>query len=353
MAQNVPLGQVRRSLITGGFPSQLTLDALQEPPMQQQKGAPYAPPNAGSGGIPNIGTDVPVTSVFLAIFIVGAITHMTIFQLNKKKGHKFILSGLMFGFCMARITTCVMRIAWATRPNNIRLAIAAMIFVSAGVVLLFIINLIFAQRMIRALHPPIGWHKVLGLTFKVLYALHVITLVMVIVGVVQSFHTLSRRIRRIDRGLQLYGSTFFAISAFLPIPLVIAALVKRRKAPIDKFGSGRFRTKTYILLTSAALLTLGAGFRVGTGYHTPRARNNPAWYHSKACFYIFNLLVEAMVIYLYAFIRVDQRFHVPDGASAPGHYSRGKLAAVEARGSEDTVANGAPHGQHDVEKLPV
>lgn len=44
--------------------------------------------------------DIPITSVFLAFYIVGAICHMSIFKKNMARGHKFIMSALMFGkFC--------------------------------------------------------------------------------------------------------------------------------------------------------------------------------------------------------------------------------------------------------------
>lgn len=41
--------------------------------------------------------DIPITAVFLVLYMCGAATHMTIFQLNKRKGHKFLMSGLLFG----------------------------------------------------------------------------------------------------------------------------------------------------------------------------------------------------------------------------------------------------------------
>lgn len=41
--------------------------------------------------------DIPISAVFLVLYIGGAVTHMTIFQLNKRKGHKFLMSGLLFG----------------------------------------------------------------------------------------------------------------------------------------------------------------------------------------------------------------------------------------------------------------
>jgi hypothetical protein len=63
----------------------------------QPPGPPYPPTNWSLGGTPEASVDVPVTSVFLALFILGAISHMTIFQLNRRRGHKFLISGLLFG----------------------------------------------------------------------------------------------------------------------------------------------------------------------------------------------------------------------------------------------------------------
>lgn len=285
--------------------------------------------------------DIPITAVFMFFFICCAATHMTIFQLNRRRGHKFIMSGLMFGFCMARITTCIMRIVWATRPTNLRIGIAAQIFVAAGVVLLFIINLIFAQRIVRSAHPHFGWHRAFSLAFKAVYAVVGISLVMLITCTVQSFYTLNANTRRIDRDVQIYGGVFYAFVAFLPVPLVLGGLVIPRETRLDKFGSGRFRTKISILLLSAVLLCLGASFRVGTNLKTPRPRDDPAWYHSKACFYIFNFTVELLVIVLYAALRVDRRFHVPNGSRAPGDYSSG------AR-KQDEVEKDSSSGIHRV-----
>lgn len=293
-----------------------------------QHHAPYPPVYASLGLTPTVGLDVPITAVFLFLFILGAIAHMTILQLNQRQGHKFIMSGMMFGFCMARIVTCTMRIVWATRPTKVPIALAAQIFVAAGVVLLFVINLIFAQRIIRASHPNGGWHPFFSKFFTSLYVLIVITLFMIITVVVQSFYTLNKNTLRIDHDIQLYGQTLYAVLAFLPIPLVLGGLVIPRKTRVEKFGSGHFRSKIYILFLSTALLTLGAAFRVGVNYKTPRRRDDPAWYHSKACFYIFNFTVELMVIILYFVVRVDTRFFVPNGSRRAGDYSGRNLAGT-------------------------
>lgn len=294
--------------------------------------------------MPTVGTDVPIATVFLVLFIIGAVTHMTFLQLNRRRHHKFILSGLLFGFCMARIVSNAMRIAWAAHPTNVRLAIAAMVFVSAGVVLLFVVNIIFAQRILRAADPSLGWHKALGSFFRAVYALMVVTLIMIITVTVQSFYTLNPNTKRIDRNIQLYGGTYFAVVAFIPIPMVIFSFIVSRRKPVEHFGVGSFHGKMLIVLAAAVLLTLGATFRVGTSYLPPRPWDHPGGYHSKACFYIFNFVLEILVVYLYAIVRVDLRFHVPNGASGPGDYSgpnkvKGGATHVE---SEEKLAHEIP-----------
>lgn len=271
--------------------------------------------------MPTVGVDVPISAVLLALFIGSAVGHMTIFQINKKRGHKFIMSALMFGFSMARVVTMVMRIVWATRPTNVRVAIAAQVFTSAGILLLFIINLVFAQRILRAAHPHFGWHKAASVAFKILYVLMIIILIMVITTTVQSFYTLNSNTRRIDRDVQLAAASFLTFICFLPLPLVILTVIVQRKTRLEKFGIGRWRTKVRILLASTALLTLGAAFRCGTAFETPRPRDNPAWYNAKWCYYFFNFVIEVIVIYLYILVRVDRRFHVPNGSKRAGDYS--------------------------------
>ena len=286
---------------------------------------PYPSMKAALGGLPTVGVDVPICSVFLLLFLLGAISHLTIYMMNKRRGHRFIISGMMFGFCMARIVTQVMRIVWACYPRNVSIAIAANVFVAAGVVLLFIINVLFAQRIIRAGHPRSGWHPIFHWAFIAIYILIVLSLIMLITSVIQSSFTLNDNTKRIDRDILLYGQTFYTVIAFLPIPLVVGALLVPRKQRLEKFGSGRWRHKIYILLASSTLLCLGAAFRTGANYAGgERPRDKPAGYQSKACFYIFNFVVEIIVIIGYVVLRVDTRFWVPNGSHAPGDYSRGK-----------------------------
>ena len=303
---------------------------------------PYPPTTASLGGLPTVGVDVPLCGVFLALYIIAAVSNMTILQLNLRRGHKFVMSGMLFGFSMSRVVTMVLRIVWATRPTNLKLGIASSIFVYAGVLLLFVINLIFAQRIIRAWHPNTGWHRLFHHAFTALYSLIVLTLSMLVVSVIQSFYTLNSNTRRIDRDILLFGQTFYAIVSFLPIPMVVIGLLVPRKTRTEKFGKGRFRWKVVILLTASFLLCLGACFRVGVNYAGgTRPIKDPAGYQSKACFYIFNFVIEISVILLYVVVRIDKRFWVPDHSKKPGDYARGhaldtdKFENANGKGSDD------------------
>lgn len=83
------------------------------------------------GNPPNKNVDLPVTIVFLLLFLLGAFTHISIYRANAKRGHKFLLSDLMFDFCMIRSVTCIFRIAWVF--SQLRgIVLAAQIFFNGG-----------------------------------------------------------------------------------------------------------------------------------------------------------------------------------------------------------------------------
>lgn len=305
-------------------------------------GGPYAPRVALLGGRPTVHVDVAVCAVFLALFLAFGISHMVIFRRNLSRGHKFIPSAVTFGFCMSRVVANIIRIAWACRPNNVRIAIAAQIFVAAGILLLFILNLLYSQRMLRAALPRLGWSRVVSYAFKVLYVLVVLTIIMVITCVIQSMYTLNANTLRIDRDIQLYGVTYFAIVSFLPIPITLLVLFFSRGKVIEHPGSGSWSTKGFIVLSAAVLLCLGASFRAGTSWMPPHPATSPPWYDHKACFYIFNFGIDISVVALFLFARVDRRFWVPNGSSAVRHYH----GAVDGYKKEPS---GQDAREHDVE----
>jgi hypothetical protein len=234
---------------------------------------------------------------------------------------------------MSRIVTCILRIASICLPTDTQLAIAASIFVAAGVLIAFIVNLIWAQRILRATQPKLGWHPVTRAVFKVIYVLIGLTLIVTITSVVQNFYTLRPRTKFIDRALQLYGQTFLAVISSLPTFIVGLALALPRNSPLEKFGAGKHSVKIAILLTGTLLVTMGAWYRCATSWQplVPRSQPLPG-YFAKPCFYIFNFGVEILLLYLYAIMRMDLRFHVPNGAKGPGDYA----VAAEVELDEET-----------------
>jgi hypothetical protein len=236
-----------------------------------------------------------------------------------------------------RVLTSILRIASVLVPRNLRLAIAAQIFVTAGVFILFVINIIFAIRLVRATHQSFGWHPAIDIAFKILSISIDLTLITVITATVQSSFTLDSHIRFIDHSLQLYGSTLMAIVATLPLPIIALTLLIPYSR-IDEFGTGRLRTKVIILLISATLLSVGAWYRFGISLQAPVPRTQPLpGYLGKGPFYILNFLIEFQTVIMYAIFRVDQLWHIPNGAKGPGSYSHLPLApTLEIRDSRPT-----------------
>ncbi|KAJ6110953.1 hypothetical protein N7486_003188 [Penicillium sp. IBT 16267x] len=273
------------------------------------------------GGLPTTLPDVPVCAVFLVLYICFAATNMTIFQLNRRKGHKFILSGLMFGFCMSRLVTLVLRIVWSQRPTNVRLALAAQIFVNAGVLILYIINLILAQRILRAKQPHIGWHPILRNGFKVIYSLIGGALIMVITAVVLMAYTLNPSVQQKCRDVELAALTYLLVFNCLPALHVAAAVLLPKSQNEEIFGQGSSRSQVLIVTVSAIFCMMIAGFKSGVTWSPVRPVTNPAWYDSKACFYVFNFTFEIITLSILTFSRIDKRFWIPNGSTKPGDYT--------------------------------
>ncbi|KAI1275248.1 hypothetical protein F5Y07DRAFT_179173 [Xylaria sp. FL0933] len=296
------------------------------------------------GGMPSLQTDIPISAVLLTLFACSAAAHMTILQLNKRRHLKFLFSGMLFVLSILRTIALSMRIVWATRPRAADIAIAAGILTQTGSVLVFVINLFLAQRVVRGYHPRFGWHAATNSFFIFLVACVVASLVMAIAVTVQTVLTLDADIRRADRTVQLFAGTYMAVLSFLPIPIVLLAMAWPRKTHIERFGAGRWRTKVRILLFTTAVATLGTAFRIYTNY-APRPVTDPAWYHSRACYYCFNYVVDLVISATFLFSRFDRRFIVPNGAKGPGDYAKGVRDATIT-----TTGAGGAGGASSIEK---
>ncbi|KAI0437062.1 hypothetical protein F4803DRAFT_566348 [Xylaria telfairii] len=317
---------------------------MAQPQQPPPPGPPYASRTAGAGGLPEVMPDVPISAVLLVLYLGFAAINMTILQVNLRRQHKFIISGAMFGFSMSRIVTFGLRIAWALHPHNVRLAIAANVFVNAGVLVIYVVNLIFAQRILRAKQPSVGWHPAIGIALKVLYVGIGASLILVIFSVVQGSYTLDLDRLHQVRDIQLAASTYLLVFTTLPLWLLLAAhLLLPKSADEELFGHGRMHTKVIINVLATCTCILIAGFKTGTAWEAPRPITNPAWYQSKPAFYVFSFVLELLVLGLLTFSRVDKRFHIPNGSKQPGDYSRHVSEQSTIEKAEPSASDSSDH----------
>jgi hypothetical protein len=225
------------------------------------------------------------------------------------------------------------RIAWALDPTNSHLAVAAQVFNNAGVIFLYILNLLFAQRILRARQPGVGWNKGLSWGVRAVFAGIVAALVMGITGLIISVNTHDAGTLRRIRDIGLATSTYTVVVTILPFVFMGLAFFLPEARDAENFGTGSMKGKIRVLLVTGCLAVVIAGFKAGTTWERPRKAADPAWYDAKAAFYCFGFVLEVVVVAVFTAARIDRRFYVPDGCHGPGDYSR---LAVE--GSE----NGGP-----------
>lgn len=213
---------------------------------------------------------------------------------------------------MSRVIACVLRIASICLPRNPNLAISSTVFLNAGEVLIYLLNVALARHIVRTLYPRIGSHPLFTGTFWGLCTLIVLSVAMVLTAIVQSFFTLNLNTHRIDRDIQLYSLTCFAMVSFLPLPIGTLAFLPPVPAGEVEYGHGKLRKRGALLVTGAFFVCLGATYRCATTWMTPVLLDQPEpAYDSRGCFYVFYFAMDILVIALYAVTRVDQLFFIP------------------------------------------
>ncbi|KAL2260243.1 hypothetical protein VTK26DRAFT_5825 [Humicola hyalothermophila] len=293
---------------------------------------PYPPTNAGSGLTPSPIPDIPVVSVLIPLFFIAGVTHLITFFINQRahtpaRPRKFLFSLLLMGFSITRIAALSLRLAWARDRFNVDLAIAAGVLTNAGVLLVFVVNLILAARVLQGCLPSVGWSRRAWWALRGGIGTVVAVLVMVVVCNVHTLFTLDPVTRRREREVLLFAGVYMAVLAALPAVgmTVLFAVMGRgggkRWEGVDMFGTGKMTTKMLMLTGTSLLLTIGAGFRCGVNF-AARPTDNPGWWHGKGPFYAFNFAIELIVTYTYIILRFDRRFCVPDGCSGPGDFTR-------------------------------
>ena len=223
---------------------------------------------------------------------------------------------------MARIATMVLRLALATRPTNVSLAIAAGIFVNVGILVLYVVNLLLALRIFRATHPHLGWNPTFRKATKASYYSVAVALILVIAFTVLTFYTLDQTKRTAALWIQRVSILYLLLFNIAYLVFFLLSVMIPPAQDGENFGKyGSMRSKLNILSLAGFATLIIAGFRTGTIWSPPQLASNPPWWDGKVAFYLILFGLEVFVLYFLTFTRIDQRFWVPNGSSKRGNYS--------------------------------
>lgn len=183
------------------------------------------------------------------------------------------------------------------------------------------VNIFFAQRILRSIHPNFGWHPAFRVfTLFFLFSIPAVVLLnSTSIGV--SFFKIEDQ-DRVTTALNLLkaGISWIMLLAVLPVVMVLLASTIPGPRP-ERFGQGDTHQKIAVLLIGASFMIAGQAVRLaGTVIGDPPGSTNALY--SKELFYTSGFMLEIFTVVFYAVIRVDLMFHVPNGSSQPGDYSR-------------------------------
>lgn len=134
------------------------------------------------------------------------------------------------------------------------------------------------------------------------------------------------RLNAFEGVLKLGSSYNLFVVTFPFIVISIACTIPGPKP--EKFGTGSLRVKTSLVMLASVLLTTGAILR-SYAFFNPRLPVNDDVLYGKPIFYTTQFMLEIIVVALYALLRFDLLFHIPNGSSSPGDYSGERYNDIE------------------------
>jgi hypothetical protein len=224
-------------------------------------------------------------------------------------------------FAFLRTVTCILRIISTCFSTEISPAIAELIFLAFGVIILFVLNICVARQVINTLHHRIARHRLEPWFYSLLWAWLIITIILLLTSVVEAFYTLNTDVLQIDRNIELYGLTTFAVFAFLPILIIILTYSLPHPAATNTaFAYGNGKVKVAILMIGSGLIAFGAWYRVGVSYLDPVSilKTLPGVL-GIVPFYVVNFTVEVLTLAIYALGRLDRCFDCKDTGRDADH----------------------------------
>lgn len=251
---------------------------------------------------------------------------MLLAESHRRKGHGRTIPIITFLFSGERVLACAVRMAWASRPGNVRVAVASQVLLQAGVLLLLLLNLILAQRVLLGQRPGPRTRRWLRVLLGAMSALTVSALIMVVVSIIVSVYSLDQRTIERCRDVQRAAASYLLVLAMAPAVLLLGAALLSNK-PMPRVTKAR-RSEVAIVLSSCLLCTLNAGFKAGVVWARPKSLFDPAWYHSRACLYTLVLGTELVALVMLLATRADLKF-IPAASLRNEFEHEGGVEAVE------------------------
>lgn len=197
---------------------------------------------------------------------------------------------------------------------------------SAAVI--FAVNIFLTQRIVRSMHPTIGWSRVFSLGTRAMaisVPMNIVLLISSLIGFFLSVGVESRL--SAFEALIKFGVSYNLFLVTFPFIAIFLACSFPGPKP-EKFGDGNLRIKTSMVMLSSAFLATGAIIRTYSFFNPKPPTTNDVLY-SKPIFYTTQFMLEIIVVAGYALLRFDLLFHIPNGSSGPGDYSAAKQNDAE------------------------
>lgn len=178
------------------------------------------------------------------------------------------------------------------------------------------------------MHPQFGWSPGFSIITRGMAISVPVVILLQIGSLIGLFFSVGVEARANGfEGVLKFGSSYNLFLVTFPfLAIGISCAIPGPKP--EKFGSGDLRVKTSLVMFVSALLTTGAVVRT-YAFFNKRLPGNDDVLYGKPVFYTTQFMLEIIVVALYALLRFDLLFHIPNGSSKPGDYSRGKTADAE------------------------
>jgi len=304
----------------------------------QSASNPASPDIFQLGATPTIGVDDPICAVLMLVFTVLGTAFACLLHLDIRRRQRVLFTPILIVFCLARVAALVLRMARAEHPTDYGTTAAALVIMYGGILLLYLVNLVFTRRFLHA-YARFGQHVAVDAAFWFLVFGTVASLIMGIVATVATLLTVyAHRMAAdvdADYNVQLFSLTFIVAVACMPIPLALLVGLfprKRRHGPQQNGEETlvQLARRLRLLMFTSVLLGLEAGFRCATAFDDEPDRSS-GWIQGKAAYYCFNYVTEILVLAGFLYARFDKGYRSPQRPSRETEDERHRL------NSEDQV----------------